>query len=70
MLTALALTFFQLFDFPVFWPILLAYFVLLLVLTLKDRVKHMMKHKYIPFSFGKQTYGDLTKVKAGGKDDK
>merc|ERR1719203_2438528 len=69
------MTFFDFFDFPVFWPILLAYFILLLVLTMKDRVKHMIKHKYIPFSFGKQTYGELTKIKApggnkGGKDDK
>jgi len=36
----------------------------------------MIKHKYIPFSFGKKTYGELTKVKVpgakggGGKDDK
>eukprot|EP00929_Paragymnodinium_shiwhaense_P052665 TRINITY_DN26382_c0_g1_i1.p1 TRINITY_DN26382_c0_g1~~TRINITY_DN26382_c0_g1_i1.p1 ORF type:complete len:193 (+),score=39.32 TRINITY_DN26382_c0_g1_i1:115-693(+) len=69
---AMFLTFFSFFDLPVFWPILLAYFILLFVLTMKDRVKHMIKHKYIPFSMGKQTYGDLTKVKAGGdsKDSK
>merc|ERR1719158_1957272 len=71
---SLVLTFFSVFDLPVFWPILLAYFVLLLVLTMKDRVKHMIKHKYIPFSVGKQTYGELTKIKGGkggcAKDDK
>jgi len=69
----LFMTFFEVFDLPVFWPILLAYFILLLVLTMKDRIKHMIKHKYIPFSFGKQTYGELTKIKAGGaaaKDSK
>eukprot|EP00928_Gymnodinium_smaydae_P060001 TRINITY_DN43534_c0_g1_i1.p1 TRINITY_DN43534_c0_g1~~TRINITY_DN43534_c0_g1_i1.p1 ORF type:complete len:189 (-),score=24.21 TRINITY_DN43534_c0_g1_i1:99-665(-) len=71
-LISLVMTFFDMFDLPVFWPILLAYFILLLILTMKDRVKHMIKHKYIPFSLGKQTYGDLTKgVKAGGaKNDK
>mmetsp|Transcript_73627 Transcript_73627/g.204662 ORF Transcript_73627/g.204662 Transcript_73627/m.204662 type:complete len:191 (+) Transcript_73627:81-653(+) len=69
-LIATGMTLFQVFDLPVFWPILLAYFILLLVLTMKDRVKHMIKHRYIPFSFGKQTYGELTKVKGGGKDDK
>merc|ERR1712190_542001 len=73
-IASFTMTVFQLFDLPVFWPILLAYFILLLVLTLKDRVRHMIKHKYIPFSVGKQTYGDLTKMKlpggAGkGKDD-
>merc|ERR1711879_534313 len=55
------MTFFEAFDLPVFWPILLAYFIILVVLTMKDRIKHMMKHKYVPFSFGKATYGDLTK---------
>ncbi|CAE7780335.1 RER1B, partial [Symbiodinium sp. CCMP2456] len=41
---ALAMTFLSMFDLPVYWPILLAYFILLLVLTMKDRVKHMIKH--------------------------
>merc|ERR1719161_3075642 len=65
-LLSLVLTLFSVFDLPVFWPILLAYFILLVVLTMKDRVKHMIKHKYIPFSFGKQTYGDLTKMQPPG----
>mmetsp|Transcript_14557 Transcript_14557/g.34620 ORF Transcript_14557/g.34620 Transcript_14557/m.34620 type:complete len:185 (-) Transcript_14557:38-592(-) len=68
---ALAMTFLSMFDLPVYWPILLAYFILLLVLTMKDRVKHMIKHKYVPFTFGKQTYGELSKVKVPGeKNDK
>merc|ERR1712096_46250 len=65
-LVALVLSSFDCFDLPVFWPILLAYFILLVVLTMKDRIKHMIQHKYIPFSFGKQTYGELTKIKAPG----
>merc|ERR1711870_100199 len=64
------MTFFQLFDLPVFWPILLAYFILLLVLTLKDRVKHIYKFNYVPWSAGKQTYGELTKLKVPGKEGK
>lgn len=64
--TSLFLSSFDAFDLPVFWPILLAYFILLVVLTMKDRIKHMIKHKYVPFSFGKQTYGELTKIKAPG----
>merc|ERR1712032_464261 len=66
---ATALTFFRCFDLPVFWPILLAYFVLLVMLMMKDRIKHMVKHGYVPINLGKQTYGDLTKVKAY-KDNK
>jgi len=58
------------FDLPVYWPILLAYFIFIFVLTMKDRVRHMCKHRYIPFDLGKQTYGELTKVKVPGKDSK
>lgn len=65
-LTALLLSSFDAFDLPVFWPILLAYFVLLVGLTMKDRIKHMIKHNYLPFSYGKQTYGELTKIKTPG----
>lgn len=50
------LTFFQIFDIPVFWPILLLYFIALFVLTMKRQIKHMIKHKYVPWSFGKQRY--------------
>eukprot|EP00440_Ansanella_granifera_P075916 gb/GFBE01082386.1/.p1 GENE.gb/GFBE01082386.1/~~gb/GFBE01082386.1/.p1 ORF type:complete len:192 (+),score=48.07 gb/GFBE01082386.1/:1-576(+) len=74
-LISIVMTFFRAFDLPVFWPILLAYFIILVVLTMKDRVRHMMKHKYVPFSLGKQTYGECAKVDVpggakGGKDDK
>lgn len=62
-----------------FWPILVFYFVLLFVLSMKKQIRvglalvpwfllscpclpglsfaqHMIKYKYIPFTFGKQTY--------------
>eukprot|EP00933_Yihiella_yeosuensis_P046897 TRINITY_DN42516_c0_g1_i1.p1 TRINITY_DN42516_c0_g1~~TRINITY_DN42516_c0_g1_i1.p1 ORF type:complete len:188 (-),score=32.21 TRINITY_DN42516_c0_g1_i1:86-649(-) len=68
---ACVMTLIPMFDLPVYWPILLAYFILLTVLTMKDRVKHMIKHKYVPFSLGKKTYGELSKVKVPGeKNDK
>merc|ERR1711879_54578 len=50
-------TFFQFLSIPVFWPILVVYAGILFFLTMKKRVLHMIKHKYIPFSFGKKTYG-------------
>jgi len=53
---ALVLTLFSAFDVPVFWPILLIYFCVLFILTMKRQIKHMMKHKYLPFSFGKKKY--------------
>ncbi|CDJ58581.1 RER1 protein, putative [Eimeria maxima] len=61
LLIAISMTFFQVFDLPVFWPILLIYFILLFILTMKQQVKKMIKYKYLPFSWGKQTYGDITR---------
>ncbi|KAA0065227.1 protein RER1B-like [Cucumis melo var. makuwa] len=51
---AFLMTFFSLFDVPVFWPILLCYWIVLFVLTMKRQIMHMIKYKYIPFSIGKQ----------------
>ncbi|CAM6094664.1 unnamed protein product [Calypogeia fissa] len=53
---AFSLTFFSIFDVPVFWPILLLYWIVLFVLTMKRQIRHMIKYRYIPFSFGKQRY--------------
>jgi hypothetical protein len=48
------MTFFKFFDVPVFWPILLLYFIVLLCVTMKRQIKHMIKHKYVPFTIGKK----------------
>jgi hypothetical protein len=53
---AIGMSFFRVFDVPVFWPILLLYFIVLFVITMKRQIKHMIKHKYIPFDFGKMRY--------------
>ncbi|KAB2058022.1 Protein RER1A -like protein [Gossypium arboreum] len=53
---AFVMTFFSLFDVPVFWPILLFYWLMLFILTMKRQILHMIKYKYVPFSFGKQRY--------------
>ncbi|KAJ7553306.1 hypothetical protein O6H91_06G091900 [Diphasiastrum complanatum] len=50
------MTFFSIFDVPVFWPILLVYWAVLFTLTMKRQVKHMIKYRYVPFSLGKQRY--------------
>ncbi|KAI4367282.1 hypothetical protein MLD38_023038 [Melastoma candidum] len=54
---AFFMTFFSMFDVPVFWPILLFYWVVLFVMTMRRQISHMIKYKYIPFSTGKQKYG-------------
>jgi len=50
------LTLFSFFNIPVFWPILLVYFVILFVLTMKRQIKHMIEHRYLPWSWGKRKY--------------
>ncbi|XP_044487834.1 protein RER1A-like isoform X2 [Mangifera indica] len=52
------MTFFSVFDVPVFWPILLFYWVMLFTLTMRRQIMHMIKYRYVPFSFGKQRYGN------------
>ena len=61
--TALLMTFFSVFDVPVFWPILLMYFGVLFFMTMKRQILHMWKHKYVPISFGKSKYKDAGKEK-------
>lgn len=55
---SIMMTFFSVFDVPVFWPILLMYFGVLFFMTMKRQILHMYKHKYVPLSFGKAKYKD------------
>ncbi|KAJ4963612.1 hypothetical protein NE237_023551 [Protea cynaroides] len=63
---AFAMTFFIVFDVPVFWPVLLFYWLMLFTLTMKRQILHMIKYKYLPFTSGKQRY---TGKRAGSTDD-
>uniref|UniRef100_A0A8C5WB79 Protein RER1 n=1 Tax=Leptobrachium leishanense TaxID=445787 RepID=A0A8C5WB79_9ANUR len=58
---AMCCTFFDFFNVPVFWPILVMYFIILFCITMKRQIKHMIKYRYIPFTHGKRKYR--------GKDD-
>lgn len=53
-LLSIVATFFRFFDLPVFWPILLFYFVFLFFITMKQQIMHMIKHKYVPWSTGQK----------------
>ncbi|PON86000.1 Retrieval of early ER protein Rer [Trema orientale] len=66
---AFVMTFFSMFDVPVFWPILLCYWIVLFVLTMRRQIAHMIKYKYIPFNIGKQKYGGK-KPSASGSDNR
>ena len=65
--TAFVMTFIPVFDIPVFWPILLMYFIMLFVMTMKQQIKHMIKYKYVPFTTGKPKHGDGSKSVGGLK---
>eukprot|EP00898_Chlorokybus_atmophyticus_P002689 jgi/Chlat1/3420/Chrsp23S03749 len=60
---AFFMTFFPVFDVPVFWPILLVYWIMLFFLTMKRQILHMIKYRYLPFSRGKQVYKNKGKEK-------
>ncbi|KAI0229882.1 Protein RER1 [Lamellibrachia satsuma] len=49
-------TFFEALNIPVFWPILVVYFIILFTITMKRQIKHMLKYRYIPFTHGKTRY--------------
>jgi hypothetical protein len=53
---AFVLTFFPIFNIPVFWPILVLYFIILFSLTMKRQIMHMIRYRYLPFSYGKRQY--------------
>lgn len=55
-LVSLFMSFFNIFNIPVFWPILVIYFIILFALTMKRQIQHMIKYKYLPFDFGKTKY--------------
>ncbi|XP_022909995.1 protein RER1 isoform X1 [Onthophagus taurus] len=53
---AIICTFFDCFNIPVFWPILVMYFLTLFCVTMKRQIKHMIKYRYLPFTHGKPKY--------------
>ena len=56
------MTFFTVFDVPVFWPILLLYWFVLFFVTMKRQIRHMIKHRYLPFSSGKKVRGRTARI--------
>ncbi|KAI9669652.1 MAG: hypothetical protein M1831_007348 [Alyxoria varia] len=46
----------RVFDIPVFWPVLVVYWLILFTLTMRRQIQHMIKYRYVPFTIGKQRY--------------
>lgn len=53
---AMICTCFDALNVPVFWPILVMYFIILFTITMKRQIKHMIKYRYLPFTHGKTKY--------------
>ncbi|KAI0827921.1 retrieval of early ER protein Rer1 [Trametes gibbosa] len=51
---AILCSFFETFDVPVYWPILVVYWFVLFLLTMRRQIQHMIKYKYVPFDFGRK----------------
>ncbi|KAG1903279.1 retrieval of early ER protein Rer1 [Suillus fuscotomentosus] len=49
----------EVFDVPVYWPILVVYFCVLFALTMRRQIQHMIKYKYIPFDIGRKARYDF-----------
>ena len=50
------LTFNRGIDLPVFWPMLLIYFIIIFYLTMRKQINHMIKYNYLPWTTGKARY--------------
>ncbi|CAL8107529.1 unnamed protein product [Calicophoron daubneyi] len=55
-------TFFDFLDIPVFWPILVMYFLMLFYLTMKRQILHMIKYRYLPFTYGKPRHQSSRRI--------
>ncbi|VVC87403.1 unnamed protein product [Leptidea sinapis] len=55
-LFAFCCTFIDAFNIPVFWPILVMYFITLFCITMKRQIRHMIKYRYLPFTHSKPKY--------------
>ena len=54
---AIPMTFFEAFNIPVFWPLLLVYFILIFFLIMRRQIQHMIKYHYLPWDYSKTKYG-------------
>jgi len=56
LIISLILTLFSIFNVPVLWPVLVIYFFALFLLTMRQRILHMIRYRYVPFTYGKMRY--------------
>lgn len=62
LLISIICTFWRIFNIPVYWPILLIYFIILTGVQMKQRIVHMLRHRYVPFNVGKPRFPGKTEA--------
>ena len=45
-------------DIPIYWPLLLTYFIFMTLFLCRFKIEHMIRYQYIPFDFGKTNYNN------------
>ena len=55
-LVAFCTTLSDFFNIPVYWPILVLYFIILLMATMRRQIADMVKRRYLPCSWGKPKF--------------
>ncbi len=53
---SILLSYVEFLNIPVFWPLLVMYFVMVVIVTFKTKISHMIRYNYLPIDIGKRTY--------------
>ena len=56
LVVSIILSFFSFLNIPVFWPLLVVYFILVMIVAFKTKIAHMIKYRYVPIDIGKRQY--------------
>ena len=55
---SILLSYLEFLNIPVFWPLLILYFLMVVIVTFKTKIAHMIRYRYIPIDIGKRTYNN------------
>lgn len=50
------MTFFDFFNFEIYAPLLIFYFIVVTIFLCRVKLEHMIRYQYVPWNFGKTSY--------------
>ena len=53
---SILLSFIEILNIPVFWPLLVMYFIMVMLVAFKTKIAHMIRYRYVPIDIGKRRY--------------